>query len=373
MNKSYILHNINENLFQNDKSRCDTYKLHIDTRKLNRSSRFDYPINTSLNETSKELSPITSKSKLKTTKRRFGNSMNSAFGFTKINYNKAYNTAHKPEILITNNVDQLQSTLENVKMENQKLKQLSTEIIMNKDMRSTIHSFYQNVVLPDNKTNIMILEEKIRNYKTEVAKLTADCNKLKKENNRLNKIIAYYKELEVSRFKIKTSGKMIIKTKLPSKLEKNELETQQQRDYIDSILSSLRRIAKANTMRVLIDVLYKELEVLFKRCKCGIFIVNPKLQKLYQKENGKAKPITLESFIVSLAINGKEQNTIRPIFTTLGMIKDITRTNEAITIPIIKQNSALEKDVYLVIQLEGFKLKLIHDSELLVLYLNNYR
>lgn len=378
-----MLQDIDENGASHSRSRCDTYSLYGRARKTKALSMFKYPARTSTNETIKELSAITSNLALRTPKRKFGSSIDSGFRYTAANYSKPHNSAaRKRDFLITDgrDVDRLQTTLETVARQNLRLKQLSTEIMLdqrqNREMTSTVHSFYQNVVIPESEGNIALLEEEVRSYKLEVAKLSACCGRMKKEIANLNRIIAHYQELEFAKPQVKAfaQGKVIMikgtKSKSPSKAESSKDIAAKDHIHMDSVLNSLRRISKSTTTRILIETLYKELEVLFKGCRSGIFIVHPGLQRLHQKENGSSKPITLENFMVALAANGKTQSAMRPIFTTLGMTKDLIRTNEAITIPIICQNSKSGKEVYMVIQLEGFKLKLTHESELLVCYMN---
>jgi len=289
--------------------------------------------------------------------------------FSRVKIKKEHNL---PEQLLNDlahnkeEISKLQITLKNISLENKKLRQLNKEIMYEQEkncsMTSTVHSFYQNMILPESEQNIRMLKKSIEEFKTKIVDLKKLNKKLKKENNELKIANARYKELVSQnvigrRFNLDNGG-ISLKFRRGTIQHENDLirnesitiETKLMREnkYLDLINNSLRRIGKTSTIKMLIEVLYEELDILLNRHKVGIFIINPELQAMYRKEKGLSQIIAVEKDKIELALH--KDLIMIPAFTSIKSTKQIIKTHDTINAPI---NSLNSKDLYLIVQVES--------------------
>jgi regulator of replication initiation timing len=279
-------------------------------------------------------------------------------------------------------IDELRASINTLSSENDKLKLLNREIVRKKqnsmEKPSTIHSFYQNIVIPDNEQQIMHLNKIIDKLKEQVIQLAADNGKLKKENERCKMIIARYREILLEQERNLQDG-AVDRGKLDRRVTKNTdrnsclTETvstkfgggisAKENIRLDMILGSLKKLSRANSLKELLDCLYKEAAILIKSCRVGIFIINPNLQRLYQNNQGVVKSITMNMKVVDFVINENNNYSMKPAFPSIEAANNVIRKNDVLVIPILDSIS----DTNLVIQLEPKnEAKIINSKEFLV-------
>jgi monoamine oxidase len=229
-------------------------------------------------------------------------------------------------------IGKLQIALENISLENKKLKLLYSNQgkIMYEQQRncsagSTVHSFYQNMVLPESEQNIAILKNNIEELKAKIANLKELNTKLQKENDKLKVINARYKGLvynQSNAHDVKGRRLYLDSRGVTWKFRRGTLQHEEDANslirnesittgtklikdnaHLDLISNSLQHIAKASSIRVLIEILYQELDILLNRHKVGIFIMNPELQVMYRKDKGRSQIITVKKCIIELALH----------------------------------------------------------------------
>jgi len=294
-------------------------------------------------------------------------------------------------------IDELQNTLKAVSTENLKLRQLHVEIIKEQQNKletpSTIHSFYQNIVLADNEQNANRLKEEIEKLKISLVTAAAENEKLVKENERLKRAIERYKELIYSKEKEKNYGKA--KNKLyntfikPNTMRKSIDQIVSNRGTIvskeitfkfskenlrlDMILCSFKKLSRTHSIKELIKQLYNEMGILLKSCRMGIFLINKDMQELYYKEHGLVKSTTMDKCVVDFVVNGNNNYSMQPLFNSIHNFKDVIRTTDSIAIPIIYAKHEKKPELHMAIQLEykSADPKKIRTKELLV-FLYNY-
>jgi len=272
-------------------------------------------------------------------------------------------------------IDKLHTTLKSITLENKKLKQLSIEIMnnihQNSEIASTVHSFYQNLVLPDKEQSVSRLEEYIQDLKTKIIDLTKTNNELRKENTRLKIIMMRYRKLATENLSEQNSSNHITKPRHESTIKSSAqgfddkyftTKFIRENAYLDMIANSFKRISKANTIRTLISIFYQELSILLNTCKVGIYIIDPNLQSIYKKEKGLVQAMLVNKMIIEYALN--KNNVMLPFFTSIEMAKGILRTSNTISIPIMGLRN---NELYLVLQIESRSLlKTQEDKEVWV-------
>jgi len=272
-------------------------------------------------------------------------------------------------------IGELESNLEYMVSENKKLKLLSKEIMKKQEAPSTIHSFYQNIILADNQQNISQLKNEIEILKAKTIKLTLVNNKLRKENKRLESLLLNYRELCKQPITNEQHIEISIKKNLDLKNEdstsvlncsKATILVSQEDMRLNTIIRYIKKIATVNSIKELINVLYTGLSILVKPSKVGLFIINTELQRLYQKEKGEIKTITVDKAVVDYVIHDIPTFTMSPIFANIEDAAAIIRKPDAISIPI---SDLTKSELYFVVQLEATQdeYKSIHARNLLVL------
>ena len=128
------------------------------------------------------LSKITNSKSFYKNKRRSRNVLkNSSYS---LNRNRPFTRDTNESNKTIKEFNNLKNMLETTFLENEKLKRLSKEIMLdkaqNREMASTVHSFYQNVIMVDNMHNVNELKAKIEELRNTIAKLTIENNKLKR-------------------------------------------------------------------------------------------------------------------------------------------------------------------------------------------------
>jgi len=239
-------------------------------------------------------------------------------------------------------VNQLKTMLETTVQENQKLKQLNKEIMFDKShsrqMASTVHSFYQNVILTENKHNLNELKDTIEELREQLTELSIDNQRLKKENKKLKASLANYKRL-VNKLSVDNILMCKDSMQVTTKCELNVPDT------LDSLHNLLKKISNTLTISELIKVLYRDMDKLVEGNKVGVFIVEQKLRILYAKEQGRVELVTAGTYTVDFAIP-PTFFLMKPAFIPCKTIK---KSVSALSIPILGINSEL----YLLIQIES--------------------
>ena len=295
-------------------------------------------------------------------------------------------------------INELQDMLKTTTIENQKLKNLSKEILMEQNRRikmgSTVHSFYQNVVLPDNEQNSELLKNNITELKTKIAELQFENDTLKSMNEKLKSKLIRYREFLSRKLKSENSineeigltKNDILRNQIMKKTRRNTLndETSSTSSYsvnvpkvskenifLDMLGGSLKKMAKTNTLFDLISKLHQEIQILLKICKIGMFIVDPNLHKLYLKENGKVHLLTFHKTPIYFVLDRNTECIIKPIFIPLEPGKSSMRDNKTIVVPIFGKNSKLKSELYMTVQIEsGTEIKTNRENESWVNFIN---
>lgn len=256
-------------------------------------------------------------------------------------------------------------------------------------MASTVHSFYQNVYLTETEANITHYKNSLNDLKDQISGLSVENLKLKEENSKLKRILERYRTIIID---LQHQNKMAIHdrnsfidddnfdlysvfSKTPRSkgnnlsddelssfaLDKNNrrIKSSKMNVYLDMVGETVKKISMANNFKSLIDVLYNELAVLLRVHKIGIFIADPNLRKLYQREHGVVNIVNLGKEYVDLAVNEKTLAiyNLDPGFTAMAYIKNGIRTENMIVLPVTGIFSKLQSEIYMAIQLEGDKKK----------------
>jgi len=256
-------------------------------------------------------------------------------------------------------LNELQGLLKTTTLENIKLKRLNKELVIdkynNKEIASTIHSFYQNIVLPENNESIEEMQKVIDELKEKITDLVVENTQLKKNIKKYKSIINRYRDIVTSSKSRNADKEVMNKTfivKQPVQVnEQSTLNTQNV--FLDMLCGTLQRISNANSASKLISTLYKEIKVLLKLHKIGIFIIDPSLKKLFQKEKGYVQTINVGKKRIDLALPDKTSYLIKPAITPYEVGNNSVRNNKVIVLPITGSKSKLESGLYLMIQLEN--------------------
>jgi len=273
---------------------------------------------------------------------------------------------HKKEM------QELRKSLDKVVCENKNLKTLSKEMMSSREeSHSMVHSFYQNVILPDSKQDIEDLQVIIKQLKSKIIELMASNGKLRKENELLKGTIMRYKEVSARKAKSfretlpqdKYSGQYSTRKQNPIRSVINNKDNKDQ--FINFLKSNaifskenvklgmmgsaLRRLAQVNTMKQLITTLYRELRILLKTCTTGVFIIDPDLQSIYQQEKGAVESITLDKSVLDFALTDLSLYPMKPLFNNIS--NSIIRKPDAVSIPINDLRNG--EETYLIVQLES--------------------
>lgn len=282
---------------------------------------------------------------------------------------------------------ELQRTLKTVASENARLRQLSAEMMKEQQKHletpSTIHSFYQNVVLPENEANIKCLKEKIKMLKMRLINAMTENEKLVRENERLKKAVSRYRGLACDQSRERKQDRSFIKDITPRKsfiqTASNRataedlsaaLKFSKENLRLDIILCSLKKLSKAHTVKQLIEQLYSEMAILVKSCRIGVFLINRDIQELYYREQGLVQSTTMSKHVVDFVVNGNRSYSMQPVFSSVTGFKDVVRSEEAIAIPIVYARYGRRPELYMAVQLEfrncGAEAKAANSKELLV-------
>jgi regulator of replication initiation timing len=237
-------------------------------------------------------------------------------------------------------INQLKTMLEVTVQENQKLKLLNKEIMFDKShsrqMASTVHSFYQNVILTENKQNLNELKDTIEELREQIAELNINNQRLKEENKKLKASLTKYKRLVN-----KLSGDNLLAHK-----DSMQATTEcQLNDTLDSLHNLLKQISNTQSISELIKVLYRDIDKLVEGNRVGIFIVEQRLRMLYVKEQGRVESVTAGTYSIDFALP-PSLSLMKPVFIPCKVIK---KSANALSVPILGINSEL----YLLLQIEG--------------------
>jgi len=275
---------------------------------------------------------------------------------------------------VDTNIKKLQSSLEAANLENKRLREFSVGIMRRSTLNDAgeVHSFYQNVVIPENEKNISLLRTAIKTLNKKVFELETENKKLKKENRclsiRINNLKACLaKKLEDTKLHTlddRDIAKALNTRRSITKLNGTNLNHSisaanmalamrgmKENVHLELIWGSLKKISKANSLTSLIESLYQELGVLIKSNNVGIFIIDPTVRKLYIKEKGKLQSMRFSKYIIDMALSDCTNYIAKPAFNSLGDINIILRTEKSITIPISALQS--KSTVYLSVQLDA--------------------
>lgn len=273
------------------------------------------------------------------------------------------------EVNLSRRIEKLQSSFEAVNLENRRLRELSTEIMRSKDSNNggEVHSFYQNVVIPEVEKNTVVMKGTIRNLNKRIFELEITNAKLKKENKRLATRVSYLKECLAKKLDdsslitldygdiTKTLNTKRSLTRLSEASQNlndttsiaettSALRGMKENVHLELIWGALKKLSKTTSLTGLISSLYQELSILIKGCNIGVFIVDPTAKKLYRREKGKLQPMSFGKYIIDLAVGDYANHVAKPAFNSLGDVNVILRTEKSITIPISSlqaKNSAL--------------------------------
>jgi hypothetical protein len=271
------------------------------------------------------------------------------------------------------NIERLQNSLEVVSLENKRLRDFSIGIMRSNTSNDAgeVHSFYQNVVIPDNEKNTLLLKTTIKALNKKVFELEMENKKLKKENRCLSIRVNHLKECLAKKLEDTTLNildyrdipKTINTKRLVTRLSDislndsvsvtdtvSEMKGMKENVHLELIWGSLKKISNANSLTSLIGNLYQELGVLMRSSNLGIFIIDPMLKKLYKKEKGKLQSMSFGKYIIDLALSECTNYIAKPAFNSLENINIILRTDKSITIPITAIQS--KSTVYLSVQLD---------------------
>eukprot|EP01022_Parablepharisma_sp_SALTPOND_P021576 TRINITY_DN4284_c5_g1_i1.p2 TRINITY_DN4284_c5_g1~~TRINITY_DN4284_c5_g1_i1.p2 ORF type:complete len:451 (+),score=42.32 TRINITY_DN4284_c5_g1_i1:1633-2985(+) len=288
-------------------------------------------------------------------------------------------------------IEELRTTLQSVTIENEKLRRLSKEIMLDhhqkREMASTVHSFYQNVVLADTEQNVTLLKSTIDDLKSKIAELITKNLQLQEENKKLKVTALRYRELAMSQIPNKSQKPLeeASPDRLFNYLAKREstdkspemsrfrptanasedsgsvvgnsiaagIKASKENVHLEMIYTSLKRISKTGSLKALIEALYRELAILLKVHKVGVFIIDPNLRKLYQKEQGIVQTMYVGKTNIDLALNSSVNYFIKPAFGSCAAAKNSIRNNEAIVISVTGSRAKLGSELYLAVQLEN--------------------
>lgn len=264
------------------------------------------------------------------------------------------------------NFSTLRGLLETTTLENLKLKKLNKELIMdkynNKEVASTIHSFYQTIVLPENNESIEEMRKVIEELKERVTNLTAENARLRDDIRKRKSIIMRYRELIARNAPAHTVEPSAQPKASPRKLSSyaNELnpsivniQSPKENVFLDMLCGALKKISSADNASRLIETLYQEIEVVLKVHKVGVFIVDPSLKKLFQKQGGKIQTVSLGKRKADLALHENTSHTIRPALIPVDLGGNFMRDSKTIVVPVAGLKSKLESGLYLMVQLEN--------------------
>lgn len=281
----------------------------------------------------------------------------------------------------TKAIGELRKSLDKVMGENRKLKVLSREIMSSRgDGHGVVHSFYQNVILPESKQSVEELKEAVEKLKRGLSEAEAKSKKLKKENELLRGIVARYREIILNKRSLGSYREVLINDKPLETYKLNSARNQSSirsatsnRDESGQLLSfmksstvfskenvklemmagSLRRLAQTSTIKELVSALYRELGILIKPCTAGIFIVNSELQNLYQQEKGTVQSITLNRLVVDFAFPGLSSYAMKPLFASMDKANTVIRKPDCISLPVNDLKHEADSEPYMIIQLEN--------------------
>jgi len=307
-------------------------------------------------------------------------------------------------------IDELRSTLASITLENEKLRMLSKEIMLDseqhREMASTVHSFYQNVMMVNSEQNVMYLKQQIEELKKKISDLTADNLKLKEENKKLKSATLRYRNIalfhnnEIQDSKVNKSHILhrnnneqsipsikdfpYASTKKDDSLETSTIRSieggakiqhtstvisddigsigtgsislshaSKENVHLEMIATTLKRISKCHSLKGLIETMYRELSILLKVHKIGIFILDPDLRKLFTKEQGLCNTVNIGKTNADLAINPAIGSIkMKAAFISIQGAKHSIRKPEVIVLPVLGTRNRQESEVYLAVQLE---------------------
>ncbi len=263
-------------------------------------------------------------------------------------------------------------------------------------MASTVHSFYQNVYLMDTEMNVAQLKTSIEEQKKRMGDIMADNLRLTEDNKKLKGILKKYREIvrdlqgrrpepgspfsNMSRLLNRTDTQrrtgqdgsdlssskgtdtlvMATATKQQQRSPSRELSedvsrTSKENVHLEMIGAAMRKISKSTSLRGLIEALYRELTVLLRVNKLGIFVLDPQLRRLFQQEKGCVQTMHAGKFPVDLVTNDSTfaNYNMRPAFTSLSSAAMGIRKSDLIVLPVLGALSTLGEQTYLAVQLEG--------------------
>jgi len=291
-------------------------------------------------------------------------------------------------------MDELKNALENMQKENERLRKLSQEIMLDhnlrKDMVSTVHSFYQNVYLHETEMNSENLNKKLTELKQKYVDISSENCKLKAENKRLIATINQYREmardfqlnknirnttlnghkkqlsLNLEKINLGNDTTRLISEnteELPdisfanSELTKRNTYDEQITNFdsprktsrttlLENTGKCITKILRSYTLKELIENLYPALDTLYKPYRIGIFIVDSQIRKLFNKEHGLASMFSLAKDSVDLAL-AEQNHGISPVFNSITILNTKYRKMNSLVIPVSSNNR-----IFLALQLE---------------------
>ncbi len=262
-------------------------------------------------------------------------------------------------------------------------------------MASTVHSFYQNVYLMDNEMNVEMLKTGIEEQKRRVSLVMADNLKLVENNRQLKSVLSRYRGITrdfqvqgkkscgnsptghglqyLSKTTDKRESSVDYPLPLPSGKDSTKLKqsaepsedfsfptptvphTSKENVHLGLMGAALRKISKATSFHRLIDVMYKELAVLLRAPKLGIFLLDPQIRRLFQRERGEFQTMHAGKITVDLATNESTfaNYNMRPAFGSYSSAANGIRKADTIVLPVRGTMSSLGEDIYFAVQVEG--------------------